>query len=151
VTDADVEAIHLDPAWRDQADFIIGARVDGDDLTDSEQLWARQLGDQTFEICCIPFFTYGLALGDVVETGADYTVKRVLKASGHHTYRVWFGESRRDRESVAEDLAALGALLEWSSAHLLAVDAANTEVAERIIAYLGEAAKHRRLEFEAGQ
>jgi hypothetical protein len=38
----------------------------------TEQLWARQVGDRHFELCCIPYFVYDLALGDVVEIDADY-------------------------------------------------------------------------------
>lgn len=79
------EAVHPDPVWRDRSNFVIGARLPEPGRT--EQLWARQLGDRRFELCCIPFFLYDLALGDVVETDDNYDVVRVLKPSGRYVYR----------------------------------------------------------------
>jgi hypothetical protein len=49
---------------------MIGAELAEEDR--DEQLWARQVGDRRFEICCIPFFVYDMALGDVVETDANH-------------------------------------------------------------------------------
>ncbi len=61
--------VHDTPAWRDRADFIIAAQLrEADQPKRWEQLWAGQLGDAEFEVCCIPFFVYDLALGDVVAT-----------------------------------------------------------------------------------
>lgn len=33
-----------------------------------EQLFAKQIGDDRFEICCTPFFLFDVALGDIVVT-----------------------------------------------------------------------------------
>jgi hypothetical protein len=44
-------------------------------------LWARQVGDRRFEICCIPFFLYDVALGDVVETDENYSLVRVVRVT----------------------------------------------------------------------
>ena len=88
-----------------RADFIIGADISAysDDAT-YEQLWARQLDEKTFEVCCIPFFIYDLALGDVVETATRehrrYCIDRVVEGSGRFVFRVWFGDDVGDQAST---------------------------------------------------
>jgi hypothetical protein len=144
-----VDAVHEAPVWRERANFIIGAPLPEEGR--AEQLWARQLGDERFEICCIPFFVYDLALGDVVETDANHDVVRVVERSGRFVFRVWFGEAFHPRQEVADELAELGALLEWSSANLLAVDAADETHAEALAAYLAEQERAGRLMYETGR
>ena len=126
------EMTHQDPVWRDRGDFIIGATVPNAERPTEEQLWARQLTGSTFELCCIPFFLYDLALGDVLETDADYLVSRVVSRSGRFAFRVWFGDGDHPRFEVTSELADLGALLEWSSENLLAVDASDRAHADRV-------------------
>jgi Domain of unknown function (DUF4265) len=144
-----VDAIHEAPVWLDTADFVIGAPLR--EAGRAEQLRVRQVGDQRFEICCIPFFLYDVALGDVVETDADYDFVRVVERSGRFVFRVWFGEAFHPRQTVAAELAELGALLEWSSANLLAVDAADADHAQVIADYLAEQESANRLMFETGR
>lgn len=140
---------HRDPIWRERSDFVIGMALE-DDLG-REQLFARQLGPYRFEICCIPFMTYGLSLSDVVVTDDGYQVTEIVERSGRRTFRVWFGESFQPREEIAQDLARLGALLEWSSTNLLAVDAADASLAESIVAYLEERRQQGHLLWEDGE
>src|SRR5438874_1664849 len=90
--------VHKEPAWRERGSFVLPVKLSlGEDetLQRVEQLWSRQVADNRFEICCIPFFAYDLALGDEVETGRQgtyrYVVQRVVKRSGNYTRRVWFG------------------------------------------------------------
>ena len=144
-----VDAVHDAPVWRDRADFVIGAPLPEEER--AEQLWARQVGDQRFEICCIPFFLYDVALGDVVETDSNYDLARVVERSGRFVFRVWFGKAFHPRQEVADELTELGALLEWSSANLLAVDAAGEANAQRIADYLAEQEGAGRLMFETGR
>jgi hypothetical protein len=58
----DVDAVHGNPVWGDRADFVIGAPLP--EHGHAEQLPARQLSDQRFELCAIPFFLYDIALGE---------------------------------------------------------------------------------------
>ena len=146
VTEPRTDAVHSEPAWRDRSNFIIGARLPEEGR--AEQLWARQVGDRQFEICCIPFFVYDVALGDVVETDASFDLVRVIEPSGRYVFRVWFGESSHPREEIAARLATLGALLEWSSVNLLAVDAADASHAQVIADFLAEQERCGRLTFE---
>ena len=146
------EAVHSEPVWRERSDFIIATRVDpGDTDIETEQLWVRKIGDSRFEICCIPFFAYDLALGDVVETDASYMFTRVVEPSGRYTFRVWFGNSSHPREEVADELEGLGALLEWSSRNLLAVDAIDADHAQVVADCLAEHERGGRLEYETGR
>ncbi len=101
MTAAGSDFAHSEPVWRDRSNFIIGAPLAEEGRT--EQLWARQVGDRRFEICCIPFFVDDAALGDVVETDATFDLMRAVEPSGRYVFRVWFGESfipeRRSRSA----------------------------------------------------
>lgn len=150
-------AVHMQPVWRDRADFIIDARLDDGRILQWEQLWVRQLAPYQFEVCCIPFFVYDLALGDQVETGSEgdkrYVVQRVVRPSGHQTFRIWFGGSNRPgvQEEVIELLLQLGCLCEWYSENLLAADAPNGEVAQSAANQLYERELRGELEYETGR
>ena len=148
------EARHEDPVWRERSDFVIAAAI-ASDSADREQLWAKQLSDDTFEICCIPFFVYDLALGDVVQTapegGRRYMVDKVVRPSGRFVFRVWLGDSFQPRHEIAGQLEAIGAVLEWSSPNLLAVDAADEDLAKAISGWLLEREQQGHLVYETGK
>jgi hypothetical protein len=150
--------VHLTPVSRERADFIIRADIEAEGSPRRfEQLWARQLGQRRFEICCIPFFVYDLALGDEVETAAEaerqYVLERVVKPSGGYTFRAWFGDSSeaRAREEVVEALKRLGSELEWYSESLLAIDAADEGRAEALADFLQEREQLGHLTYETGR
>lgn len=85
------EAVHRHPA-----NLIIGTAIDpGDTDMTTEQLWARRIDDAHYELCCIPFFAYDLALEDVVEVEVDssFQVTRVSAPSGRHVFRSCIGDS----------------------------------------------------------
>jgi hypothetical protein len=157
MTEAQPEfVVHQDPAWRDRANFIIHAELPEKDRPKRfEQLWARQLSDDRFEVCCIPFFAFDLALGDVVATasreGRTYVVDRVVEPSGRYVFRVWFGQSFYPRDEIASGLTALGSLIEWSSRNLLAVDAVDGENAQLVAHFLMEREKAGHLLYETGR
>src|ERR1044072_2216153 len=108
---------HAAPVWRDRGDFLIQAELIGEgSVVAIEQLWARQLKEERFEICCIPCFAYDLALGDEVET-VDWVVQRVVKKSGHYTFRVLLGNSSEPNilERTLELVDSLGLAVECYS------------------------------------
>lgn len=146
------EAIHPEPIWRARSNFITTSVIDSAD-TDfaTEQLWARKVDESHFELCCIPFFVYDLALGDVVETDSEYMVRRVSTRSGRHVFRVYFGDSFYPREEIAQELTARGGLLEVSSTNLLAVDARDRAHAEELAAFLQEQEDLGHLIYETGK
>lgn len=119
-------ATHDDAAWRSRADFIINAPLA--EPRRFEQLWTRRIAGSQFEICCIPFFLYGVALGDIVQTSKagshEYVLDRVLERSGRHVYRVHFEQAGFNRRRDLEvEMTQIGAMFEWSSASLVAIDA----------------------------
>jgi hypothetical protein len=121
---------HLSPVFRERADYIIMARLEDDLPRKWEQLWAKELGNGRFEICCIPFAVYNLNLGDQVERDEYAVIRDVILPSGHFTFRAWFSDERSEDELevIRDDVLRcvseqLGCLVEWYSAHLFAIDA----------------------------
>ena len=156
MTDAKKFVVHQDPVWRNRSNFIIHSELpERDRPRRFEQLFAKQLGEDRFEICCIPFLVFDIALGDVVVTsprGAyQYVFEQVVERSGHYVFRVWFGESIHPRNEIAEELTELGSLLEWSSENLLAIDAVDQEHAQLVADCLAEQEKAGHLIYETGQ
>jgi hypothetical protein len=94
--------VHPEPVRRDRANFIVRARLP--EPGRAEQLWGRQLDERSFELCCIPFFLYDVALGDIVATDAAYEVQQVVEPRAGHTkhprqYLTW-GEALMWRSSA---------------------------------------------------
>lgn len=150
----DYEAIHEKPIWRDRANFIIAAYLgEKDGHGEWEQLWAQQLDDQRFLLCCIPFFAFDLALGDVIETNDNYTVQRVVSPSGQYTFRVWFGDLHcaEIRDEVVRYMDLLGVLMEWSSENLLALSARDADQAKELADYLHFQQNTNCLLYETGR
>lgn len=102
-------------------------------------------------MCCIPFFAHDLALGDVVETEANFLVERVAQQSGHYVFRAWFGESFYPRDEIADELTSLGSLLEWSSPNLLAIDTVDSAHAQVVADFLADRQKAGQLIYETGR
>jgi hypothetical protein len=127
VIDPDVST-HEHPAWRDRADYILQA-----DLTDHgmpgkfEQLWARNLGDGRFELCCLPFFVYGYALGDVakLQPGSDRFAEvlgSVVTRSGRSLLRVALTGGAERHDDLHAAVAVSGRPHEWRGGGLVAID-----------------------------
>jgi hypothetical protein len=144
---------HLAPVWRDRANFIINAPLI--EANRFEQLWSRRMGENQFEICCIPFFLYDLALGDIVETVTQrdlrYVVSRRLHESGQYTFRAFFSRPQYQyRDSAVESLHSLGALTEWSSSSLLSI-AAGPSVVQKVADLLSLLQRDSNLVYETGK
>jgi hypothetical protein len=154
---ADDVKVHVHPVWRDKADFMLNMKIDSEDgALRYEQLWVKRHGEELFEICCIPFFLYDLALGDKVRV-AEQDGRRVMEGavefSGHHTFRAWFGDSSQAtaKDEVLRELERRGCLYEWFSENLLAIDAPNDGVAMAIADYLLAQEEQEYLQYETGR
>jgi hypothetical protein len=67
VIDESKIATHDEPAARERSNYIVRLDLTADGLPGHyEQMWTRTDDRQRHELCCIPFFTYGLSLGDVI-------------------------------------------------------------------------------------
>lgn len=147
-------ATHQEPVWREHSDFIIVADISNYSAAASrEQLWARKLSASTFEVCCIPFFVYDLALGDVVATMSerDHVLSQVVRPSGRFVFRAWLASAGPWRSTILERLGSLGCLLEWSSMDLVAVDSPDLEQAILVGDFLQAQEDAGRLVFETGR
>ncbi len=137
---------HQDPIWRDKANYILMAHVE-DDL---EQLWTQEISESTFMICCIPFFIYDVALGDIVEA-VNNRVTRVIERSGRYVFRVWLSpEGELEIVKIVQRLYEHGALVERSSRRMFAIDASNEAVATEIRQVLEKMQAEGLFEYETG-
>jgi hypothetical protein len=107
ILDAEREYIKSNPGWRKICVRI--PESDGWD-TEAEWLWAKRVTDDSYELCNIPIYAYGLSLGDVVrvinaEDGA-LEFADVVQRGGHSTYRIIASEGL-DQQGVQELLTAL--------------------------------------------
>lgn len=149
---------HDFPVWRDRANFIIHASLNDPetaDLAESEQIWARQLEENIFELCCIPFAAFGLALGDFVSTSPaeerKYVIDKIVEKKGHFTYRIFFLE--KDKwTTVVKHIRDLDCLVEkrWEKSMLVGVDAPSSEIAVKLETYLRELETNKIIEWETG-
>ena len=56
-------ATHPGPVGRERTNFIVQLDLAGHGMPGNfEQCWTRTDDHRLFELCCIPFFTYGLSL-----------------------------------------------------------------------------------------
>jgi len=121
-------ATHPNPVRRRVPSFMLRVRLDdvgGDD--NFEQIWTKQLGDGLFEVCCILFFAYDLALGDVVRADphGDCVIQSVERRSGHGVVRI---AVKRPEESevmharLHDLLGRLEYLCEWFAPGYVAVN-----------------------------
>jgi Domain of unknown function (DUF4265) len=148
--------VHQDPIWRDRSDFIIDAELpEMDRPRRFEQLFARQIAENRFEVCCIPFFLYDIALGDIVITAMNgdrkYVVEKIVQPSGRYVFRAWFGNSFHPRDAIVDQLKTLGSLVEWSSRNLVAVDSADYQHAQFVADFLAARQTAGQLEYESGR
>ena len=145
-------AVHATPAWRAKANFLIKCDLSRCGMSGrSEQLWARKIDSNRFEVCCIPFFTYGIALGDTVQTDEDYLILKVIHTVGHKTLRVAISNPNRIdqiHQAILEHLDRIGSVYESYSCGYVAVDF-ETQIQEiAIVDFLAGYADSGDLSFE---
>jgi hypothetical protein len=151
-------ATQRDPANISHADFIIMVSVP-DDADKVEQLWVKRvdkqpadgLGPREFVICCIPFFTYGIALGDTVRTDAEHYVCEVVKKAGHRNLRVAVADPSRAREfhiPLHDKIVGSGLLTEWLSPGYVAVDLPPGTPEDELVAWLEKRKVQGEIEYE---
>jgi hypothetical protein len=146
---------HLNPVWQEKSNFIIKAKcsIEGkENLHVEEQIWSRQLSDVVFEVCCIPFFIYNLALGDKVHVDGKYLITDVIESSGYYTFRVWFNSVNPSiRDEVTTFVNENEFLSEWYSRNLLAISASSERTASVLSGFLLEKERIGGLVYETGK
>lgn len=149
---------HPQPVWGERADFALQLRIEtGNPTLDNppryEELPVQSLGDGFYRICCVPFFLYDLALGDVLKIG-DGQLQGVADESGHHTFRAYFGRAFMPaaRSVLIDELAIMpGVVTEWYSDDLLGLSAENDAVANELSRWLETAMSRGQLQYETGR
>jgi len=153
---------HPRPAWGERADSVLQMRIEtGNAQLDNppryEEIYARDLGEGFFEVCCVPFFLYDLALGDTVKVGAhseNTIVEGVARESGQHTFRAYFGRTFMPaaRDVLIDELSIMaGVVVEWYSDDLVGLSAANDAVANNLARWLETAMSRGQLQYETGR
>jgi hypothetical protein len=149
----DFVAVHENPVWKNKSNYIIRYFLEEKNgRNEWEQLWVQKINERVFLVCCIPFFAYDIDLGDEVETDESYSVIRISKKSGQHTFRIWFGDTAADgkKEQVHHHLKEMLVLQEWSSPNLLAISAPS-DSAQKVADYLQGQQDAGDLIFETGR
>lgn len=147
------EAVHQEPIWRDRADFVFAAHLGTKDgKSEWEQLWGERTAARRFILCCIPFFARDLALGDEVETDADFVLQQVVHRGGQTTFRVWFGgQGSTARQELVKEIEAMMPLMEWSSENLLALSVRDGDEAQKVSDYLQAREEQGLLQYETAR
>ena len=105
-------------------------------------MWAKDLGDDEYEIQNVLFYAYDLHLGDVVRATADAPdqkplIRTVVRRSGHYTLRIMFLDEANPalRDQVLDKLAVMGGSWEGYGA-IFAVDLPPTAASDAVRDYL---------------
>jgi hypothetical protein len=150
--DTDFKALHLNPIWRDKANFVFTSYLGSKNgFNEWEQIWGQQTSSNTFIVCCIPCFAINVSLGDEVETDADFIIKKIIKKGSQTTFRIWLkGQKDTFIKGLIDDLINLKALIEPYSKNLIAISV-NSGVEAQIIAnYLQKKFDENDLQYETG-
>ena len=96
--------------------FLLEQDEDGWPPVESENVWARSLGRDEYEVESVPWFVSGIAFGDRVLARRDddgvLAFERKLAWSGRYTIRLiptGEGPARDQLETIAAEFAPLGA------------------------------------------
>ncbi|CAM5509818.1 hypothetical protein SXANM310S_03746 [Streptomyces xanthochromogenes] len=121
--------VHEQPVGRTSTNYIARADLAPFDLDGQvEQLWFKALNDGSYEVACIPFAVYGIALGDVVLLNNDDYVIEVVRNSWHRTLRLLFtpnvppADVQRATDEIKTEIIAADLRSEWNGARHVAVD-----------------------------
>lgn len=121
--------VHDDPVGRKRENYI--ARVDLEPFGlegEVEQIWLARAPGELFEVCCIPFRSYGIAFRDHVQLDDDgQYVVAVVRRQGHRVLRALFKyavDDQRVPQSIVREIRECGLLYEWSGGRHVAIDVA---------------------------
>jgi hypothetical protein len=121
--------MHEAPAWRPAEGYIALIDLGPFGFPDlNEQMWLKQTGEARYEVRCVPFRAYGIALGDEVELDSGKFISRITRGSGRRVLRIFFTDPRPSengedaRGSLIREVDSAGLLSEWSGDRHVAID-----------------------------
>lgn len=109
-----------------------------------ETLWAFKVGTDKYRLDNLPFYAYGVSLGDVVLTSFHEdegfpVFERAVEKSGNRTVRVIFDaevDASNDAQRVLDSLVALGCGYEGTNKRLIAINVPPEVKLEVVCTYL---------------
>ncbi|MEX5636182.1 DUF4265 domain-containing protein [Parafrankia sp. FMc2] len=94
-----------------------------------EQIWLHPREGERYEVCCLPFRVYGLAMGDIVLLDANArTVVSIAEFSGNRSLRIFIPYAvpaerfHAAREAVLFAVHDANLMSEWSGERHVAVN-----------------------------
>jgi hypothetical protein len=131
-----------EPAARSRANYVLRLSLAAGGLPGRyEQVWTRTEDKVSFELCCIPFFAYGLSLGDVIRRTTDDGDYEIVSKGGHRTIRFAIQDTKFRHEGhdlLHAWVASAGCLAEFRG-HMLghgAIDIVDEHQSETVRAQL---------------
>lgn len=143
---------HATPVWRDKSNYVVQILLDGElgDEPEYEQLWTQLQADGSHLLCCIPFFLYGISLGDRFLKLEDGRFQLLVPA-GRSVLRIWMADvGKEEQVNIVEYVESLGCLVERSSLNLVAVDCSSSELLAKLRIYLDGLAVQGKIQYELG-
>jgi Domain of unknown function (DUF4265) len=149
VSDDPTLATHATPARLDPDAVLVEVDLEAFGMPGRrEQLSTSPIAPDRFEVGCIPFFTYGIALGDVVSArkgdDAAWVMEGVVTRSGHRTVRLAIESAARAQE-LHEHLHTLvaetGLAHEWHGSGYVAIDIPPDKPPEEVLRLFAEHVK----------
>jgi hypothetical protein len=141
-------ATHAQPP---EADFLIHADLEAHGMPGArEQLWVKQLDERRFAMRSLPFFTYGIAFDDEVETDDNLIINRVVRRSGHRLIRVAVERDAADKfhADLHPLLDSARLVHEWRGFGYVAIDLPPQRNLSRLTEWLEPRARSGWLRYE---
>ena len=145
---------HAEPAERERTNYILRLDLTADGMPgEYEQMWMRTDDRRLYELCCIPFFTYGLSLGDVISLIDDNGAYRVESKSGHRTMRIFVQDdayAHEQHEDLHASLVGIGVRTEFygHARRYAAIDLADQTQVDAVIETLAPLVDSKTLIWE---
>lgn len=138
-TASELQSVTHDPARDSNFVLQIDLETHGSMPGRQEQVWAKQLDATRFELRSIPFFAYGMAPGDVLETTPDLALKSVIRGR-NHVLRIALPReiAAEYHERIHGELVALDLNHEWKATGYVAIELPDSSVPPTIQSLLAE-------------
>ncbi len=146
---------HSRPADEWEADALIYALADERGLH-VEQLWAKQVREEVYQVCSVPFFCYNIHLDDLVQVTIHHDnlkcVSNLVERSEQYTLRIWLNSTPLEERSRILDMirAKIGGVWETKDSGLIAVSVRGIENATNAYQLLQNLEDEGLLSFETG-
>jgi|LGOV01.1.fsa_nt_gb hypothetical protein len=122
-----------------------------------ESIWAKEIGENLFELRNSPFYAYDLHFLDQVRALKNHEdqlplVTEIIKRSGHKTLRIFFNEEieKPEQEYYLEMITNFGTNYERATSRLLAIDVLPEADYQAVCDHLMKLENNRILVYETG-